>query len=110
MGLEQLTQERGQRELHLVTMEYDPVMAQLLFRPATSHKRGSRHFGAVLIPVPAIPTEFELYAQQLGLTPGSYVSSAQLRIWCRHHKDRCYIPEWLLAEWGMKVDPFVKKP
>jgi len=49
-------------------MEYDPVMAQPFVRPATHHKRGNRLFGSVLIPVRGTPTEFELHAQQLGLT------------------------------------------
>jgi len=85
-------------------------MAQPFVRPATNHKCGNRNFGAVLIPVRAIPTEFELHTQQLGLTKSTYVSSSELRTWCEQNKDRYYVPEWLLAEWGMTVDPYVKKP
>jgi hypothetical protein len=56
-------------------------------------------------PVSAMATEFELQAQRLGLTEQTYAASAQLRNWCEVNKDRCYIPEWLLAEWGITVDP-----
>jgi hypothetical protein len=55
----------------------------------------------------ASPTEFELQARRLGLTEEGYVSSDQLRRWCEHNRDRCYIPEWLLKRWGMPVDPNV---
>jgi len=37
----------------------------------------------------------------------AYVSSDQLRRWCEHNRDRCYIPDWLLKRWGMPVDPNV---
>lgn len=47
--------------------------------------------------------QFELYAQQLGLTEQSYVDSRELREWCRVNRHRCYIPEWLLKEWRMTV-------
>ena len=40
----------------------------------------------------------------LGLTKRTYAASAQLRGWCERNKNRCYIPEWLLAEWGMTVE------
>ena len=42
--------------------------------------------------------------KRLGLTKAQYVASAQLRHWCKCNRNRCYIPEWLLEEWGMKVD------
>jgi hypothetical protein len=28
-----------------------------------------------------------------------------VRIWCEHNKNRFYIPEWLLKEWRITVDP-----
>jgi hypothetical protein len=55
----------------------------------------------------ASPTEFELQARRLGLTEDGYASSDQLRRWCEHNRDRCYIPEWLLKRWGIPVDPNV---
>ena len=42
--------------------------------------------------------------KRLGLTKAQYVASAQLRHWCKCNRNRCYVPEWLLEEWGMKVD------
>jgi hypothetical protein len=34
-------------------------------------------------------------------------TSDELRQWCHHNKDRCYIPEWLLKQWRITVDPNV---
>jgi hypothetical protein len=50
-------------------------------------------------------TEFEIYARKLGLTPETYLGSPQLRQWCEQNRHRCYVPEWLLVEWGLRVDP-----
>ena len=54
--------------------------------------------------MPATATEFDSQARRLGLTEQTYVASAQLRTWCERNKNRFYIPEWLLAEWGITVD------
>ena len=60
------------------------------------------------VTVPAsTATEFELQARRLGLSEDTYASSDQLRRWCEHNRDRCYVPEWLLKRWGMPVDPNV---
>jgi hypothetical protein len=55
-------------------------------------------------PVPALATEFELRVRQLQLTAGTYTSSLELRAWCEQNRNRLYIPEWLLEEWGITVD------
>jgi len=55
-------------------------------------------------PAPALPTEFELRAKHLQLTSEMYASSVELRIWCEQNRNRIYIPEWLLKEWGITVD------
>jgi hypothetical protein len=34
-----------------------------------------------------------------------YTSSAELRAWCEQNRNRVYIPEWLLKESGITVDP-----
>jgi len=33
-----------------------------------------------------------------------YTSSAELHTWCEQNRNRLYIPEWLLEEWGITVD------
>jgi len=53
---------------------------------------------------PHLATQFELQVSKLRLTPKTYASSAQLRIWCEQNRNRVYVPEWLLEEWGMSVD------
>ena len=55
-------------------------------------------------PVPALATEFELRARHLQLTAEMYTSSRELRAWCERNRNRCYVPEWLLEEWGITVD------
>jgi len=56
-------------------------------------------------PVPVLLTEFELRVRQLQLTTRTYTSSRELRIWCEQNRNRLYVPEWLLEEWGITVDP-----
>jgi hypothetical protein len=53
---------------------------------------------------PALPTEFELRIRQLQLTAEMYTSSRDLRAWCEQNRNRLYVPEWLLEEWGITVD------
>jgi len=57
-----------------------------------------------MLPYRAAATEFQLAAKHLHLTPDKYLSSTQLREWCKRNKNRCYIPEWLLKEWGILVE------
>jgi hypothetical protein len=33
-----------------------------------------------------------------------YTSSRALRAWCERNRNRLYVPEWLLKEWGLTVD------
>ena len=82
-----------------------PAVIKPLVPPATARKRGNPNWGKPPQPIPAIATEFELQARRLGLTKEKYTASAQLRTWCERNKNRCYIPEWLLEEWGITVDP-----
>jgi hypothetical protein len=53
-----------------------------------------------------LATEFELQVKHLHLAPEKYASSRELRLWCVGNKNRIYIPEWLLGEWGLIVDPY----
>jgi hypothetical protein len=54
---------------------------------------------------PTGPTEFERCACRLGLTESGYATSSKLRKWCEHNRHRCYVPEWLLAEWDLLLEP-----
>jgi hypothetical protein len=75
---------------------------------ATTRKRGNPNWGRPMLPVPALATEFELQIRQLQLTAEMYTSSAELHTWCERNRNRLYIPEWLLEEWGITVDPNFK--
>ena len=71
---------------------------------AACRKRGNPNWGRP-IPLPrALPTEFEMRVRELQLTAETYISSRQLRAWCERNRNRCYVPEWLLEEWGITVD------
>jgi hypothetical protein len=72
--------------------------------PATKHKRGNPNWGRPVPLRPALATEFELRVRQLQLTARMYASSAELRAWCEQNRNRLYVPEWLLEEWGITVD------
>ena len=79
-------------------------MAIAVTLPPTTRKRGNPNWGRPIPAVPALPTEFELRVRQLQLTAGMYTSSAELRAWCEENRNRLYVPEWLLEEWGITVD------
>ena len=66
--------------------------------------RGNPNWGRYPLPIPATATEFEIIVRQLRLVPGTYASSRELKIWCMRNRNRCYVPEWLLQEWGMTVE------
>ncbi len=72
--------------------------------PVMKHKRGNPNWGRPIPPVRAFATEFELQVRQLQLTRRMYTSSRELRAWCEQNRNRLYIPEWLLEEWGITVD------
>jgi len=55
-------------------------------------------------PASVLCTEFELQVRRLRLTIETCVFSAELRSWCERNRNRFYIPEWLLDEWGFRVD------
>jgi len=72
-------------------------------RPA-SRKRGNNQRGPVPR-LPVLPTKFEEVARKLHLTKEMYTSSHELRLWCIENRNRVYIPEWLLGEWRITVEP-----
>jgi hypothetical protein len=47
---------------------------------------------------------FEMEVERLGLRVRDYGSSVEMRDWCSLNRNRCYVPEWLLDEWGMEVE------
>jgi hypothetical protein len=79
-------------------------MAIPLALPATTRKRGNPNWGRPIPFAPALATQFELRVRQLQLTARMYTSSRELRAWCEQNRNRLYIPEWLLEEWGITVD------
>ena len=72
--------------------------------PVLTRKRGNPIWGRPIPLAPALPTEFEMRVRQLQLTEQIYTSSVELRTWCERNRNRLYIPEWLLKEWGITVD------
>ena len=71
---------------------------------ARTRKRGNPNWGRPIPPAPALATEFERQAKRLHLGPEGYASSIELRLWCERNRNRVYVPEWLLQEWGIAVD------
>jgi hypothetical protein len=67
-------------------------------------RRGNPNWGKPFSFSPVVATEFETLAIHLGLTKETYVGSNQLRMWCQRNSNRCYVPEWLLKEWGIVPD------
>jgi hypothetical protein len=55
-------------------------------------------------PAPVAPTAFEEQVRELGLTEETCAQSEALRRWCERHKDRLFIPEWLLKKWRMTAE------
>ena len=69
-----------------------------------ANRRGNPNWLSSLQPIPILITEFELQVEKLGLTREEYVTSSELRRWCCHNHNRCYVPESLLDEWKMQVE------
>jgi hypothetical protein len=79
-------------------------MARPIVLPSAKPRHGNPNWGKPSRPIPALPTEFEMQVKRLRLTKAQYVASAQLTSWCRLNRNRCYVPEWLLEEWGLTVE------
>ena len=67
-------------------------------------RRGNPNSAKPLLPIPALLTEFEIEVACLRLKRPEYVASMPLKRWCYRNRNRVYIPEWLLKEWGIKVE------
>jgi hypothetical protein len=66
--------------------------------------RGNPDWGKFPRAIPALQTEFEKQVTRLGLAKSEYMYSAELKHWCDRNRNRVYVPEWLLDEWGMTVE------
>ena len=77
------------------------TMARTIALIGRKGRRGNPNWGLPPQPLRALPTEFEI---RLGLTKLEYVSSAELKRWCEHNRNRVYVPEWLLETWGIQVE------
>lgn len=78
-------------------------MAKPLALSNTKRGRGNPDWGKFK-PLLALPTEFDIEVARLGLAKSEYLTSVALKRWCDRHRNRVYVPEWLLAEWGMHVE------
>jgi hypothetical protein len=67
-------------------------------------KRGNPNWGRPMLTASVLCTEFEMQVRRLQLTQEYYVVSPELRTWCEENRNRCYIPEWLLAAWDIRVN------
>jgi len=79
-------------------------MAIPVVLPSATRKHGNPNWGRP-IPARVLPTEFETQARRLRLTKEMYASSRELRLWCGRNRNRVYVPEWLLQEWHLTVEP-----
>ena len=83
----------------------EPPSTESMISPMPRRHNHNWASGGSFVIRPAVPTEFEMYARRLGLSERTYVSSRELRAWCKRNRHRCYVPEWLLLEWGLPVEP-----
>ena len=83
-------------------------VAKRMIRPSGQYmvhkRRGNPNWGKPQALLPPVQTEFETVVVRLGLTTDNYFGSNQLRAWCERNSHRCYVPEWLLKEWGILPD------
>jgi hypothetical protein len=72
--------------------------------PGTKRGRGNPNWGKPFAALPVMLTRFELQVERLGLSKTQFLASLELKRWCERNRNRCYVPEWLLKEWGIEVD------
>jgi hypothetical protein len=75
---------------------------------AMPRRRGNPNWGRggqPVQPARAAATEFDMQVRLLGLTKQTCADSAELRTWCEHNRNRCFVPEWLLDAWAIEVNP-----
>ena len=79
-------------------------MAKPIALPGGKRRRGNPNWGKPPQPPAALLTEFEVQVERLGLRKDEFVASTVLKRWCERNRNRCYVPEWLLKEWGIDVE------
>ena len=52
-----------------------------------------------------MPTEFEQLASRLKLDAKAWAESKQLREWAQENRHKKYVPEWLLKQWNLELNP-----
>jgi len=67
-------------------------------------RQGNPNWGKPPVPAPFLPTGFEQQVENLGLRPGEYQNSPELRNWCRRNANQHYVPEYLLKLWEIEID------
>ncbi len=67
-------------------------------------RSANTNWGKLPQPPPPGPTEFDMQVRRLRLMREQYVASAELRRWCERHRNRFYVPEWLLDAWRIEVE------
>lgn len=81
--------------------KYEPPPERFLAAPAGAARVVEPYVSASEA-APSLMTAFEKKAESLGLKPGEYESSKQLRKWVEDNHMQKYIPEHLLKVWGLK--------
>ena len=44
-----------------------------------------------------------MQVKRLRLSKSGYITSTELKLWCERNRNRVYVPEWLLEQWGLQV-------
>jgi hypothetical protein len=97
----------GRSQPELSGAEYHVAVEKPCILSSKARERGNPNSGKPAPHAPYVATAFEEQVRKFGLTEQTCVASEELRRWCEHNKDRCYIPEWLLKRWQISVDPNV---
>jgi hypothetical protein len=80
------------------------AMSRPFVLPDRKRGRGNPNWGKPLLSIPVLVTEFEQEVARLRLKRRDYAASMPLKRWCYRNRNRVYVPEWLLDEWGMQVE------
>jgi hypothetical protein len=89
----------------IVAQDLSGVLWSRQREPLMSRRRGNPNWTKGQLPqIPQLPTAFEVEVRKLGLNEQTCATSKQLERWCERNRNRCYVPERLLKQWGLSVD------